>query len=144
MFWYEFIFNICRVCLLTLMLSQEKFHRDAQNRSHPALAETTPMPQNICYTIPLTGRRGRFPICPVTAPPNNKWINIEHCLRSFRHSYNEKHLLEQIICLAPSQVDTVAMKSRTPVLDSYWYSGSYTAYSQVFSSQQLLHGHNML
>ena len=76
----------------TIQLSQEKIHRDADNRSHPALPETT-----ICYTIPLVVATSLlYALSP--RHPSNKLRNIEHCLCSSRHSYNVKHLPGQIIC----------------------------------------------
>ena len=54
-----------------LLLSQEKIHRDAHNRSHLALPETIPMPRKYLPHYP-TGRHDHFPICPVTALPKNK------------------------------------------------------------------------
>ena len=78
-----------------VVLSQEKFHRDAHNRSHPALPETSPMPEKYWLHYP-TGRRDQFTICSVTAPPKQQMnIYIMHFLHYSRHSYSEKHWPEQ-------------------------------------------------
>ena len=168
----------------TNLLCPRKFFTGMLKQVSPSATWATPMPSNICYTIPLLVTVGSSYTMSQPEQQMNKCYSITTmrntcsskiilpvALRVYRQVRNEKYrsvlrtipcrlrarlpqseekVLLQSHCIAmlaslssmvamkrmswqnilrlwPSQVETVTMKSSTPVLDGYRYSGNYTA-----------------